>query len=567
MRRSLSAVVVSVALVGSAALMAVPAITPPAGAAATAPLTASVGDASVVEGNRLTRQVYFTVALSRPSTVPVTVVYSIGPNGSAVAGSCATPGTDFSDGGGGLVSLNFPVLATGVTAASRQIAVKVCGDTTPETDETFVVALWGVNSGYSLTRNVGTGTIIDDDTTPGAGVQVSIGDASLREGDSAARTLKFALTLSAPSPTPVTVGYVVTSGTASCGSSTNVSSDCWDYGGTTRSVTFPAGSVARSVTTTVFADRAYEGDESFTVHLANPLNASVFRAIGTGTILNDDTACNNGASAPAQYKHVVVFAFENRSWQSVGGEGFGSGLGTMPYFHNLAQSCSYFSSWSEADLTQSSMTQYTAQVTGALQPNLVNNCAPSATCSTTADNIFRQARVAGKTAINYVEGATTGCQAGSIAGPHTIGLVQTVPAMYLWSADDRANCLNQVRPYSEFDPSNLPDFSFITPTPCSNGHDFDTCGTNAAVNAWAATNMERVLQSQAYARGEVFVSIWYDEDSPVPNLQIAPTAVPGPFATSGVGYGSTLRAWQDMLGLPCLADACTSPDMRTVAGF
>ena len=567
MRRSLSAVVVSAALVGSAALMAVPAITPPAGAAATAPLTASIGDASAVEGNRLVRQVYFTVALSRPSTVPVSVVYSISANGSAVAGSCATAGTDFSIGAGGFVSLNFPVLTTGVTAASRQIAVKVCSDTTPETDETFVVVLWSVNSGYSLTRNVGTGTVFDDDATAGAGEQVSIGDASLREGDSGARSLKFALTLSEPSPTPVTVGYVVTSGTASCGTATNASSDCSDIGGATRSVTFPAGSVSRSVTTTVFPDRAYEGDESFTVRLVNSMNASVFRAIGTGAILNDDTACNNGAAAPAQYKYVVVFSFENRSWQSVGGEGFGSGLGRIPYFNNLAQSCSYFSAWTEADPTQSSMTQYTAQVTGALQPNLVNNCAPSSTCSTQADNIFRQARVAGKTAINYVEGATTGCQAGSLFGPHTIGLVQTVPAMYMWGADDRTNCVNQVRPYSEFDPNNLADFSFITPTSCNNGHDFDTCGTNADVNAWVATNVERVLQSQAYARGEVFVSIWYDEDSPVPNLQIAPTAVPGPFATSGVGYGSTLRAWQDMLGFPCLADACTSPDMRTVAGF
>jgi len=26
-----------------------------------------------------------------------------------------------------------------------------------------------------------------------------------------------------------------------------------------------------------------------------------------------------------------------------------------------------------------------------------------------------------------------------------------------------------------------------------------------------------------------------------------------------------LRAWQSMLGLPCLANACTAPDMRAAA--
>jgi hypothetical protein len=87
------------------------------------------------------------------------------------------------------------------------------------------------------------------------------------------------------------------------------------------------------------------------------------------------------------------------------------------------------------------------------------------------------------------------------------------------------------------------------------------------VDGWARTNVQRVLDSPAYKAGQVAVFLWYDEDSPVPNMQIAPTARPGPFNTSGIGYASTLKAWESMLGLPCLANACSAPEMRTVAGI
>ncbi len=263
-------------------------------------------------------------------------------------------------------------------------------------------------------------------------------------------------------------------------------------------------------------------------------------------------ACNNGRTAPLQYQKVVVFSFENRKWSDVGGAGFGS----MPYLHSLAASCSYFSSWTETNTSQNSLTQYGGQVTGAFQSGLVNDCSPSATCSTTANNIFRQARAAGKTAINYVEGATTGCSASGNAAKH-------VPTLYLWGADDRSFCSAQTRPFSEFNPDSLPNFAFISPTLCNDGHD---C-SNSTVDDWARTHVQPVLDSTAYKAGQVAVFIWYDEDAPVPNMQITPTARPGPFATSGIGYASTLRAWESMLGFPCLANACTAPDMRTVAGI
>lgn len=131
----------------------------------------------------------------------------------------------------------------------------------------------------------------------------------------------------------------------------------------------------------------------------------------------------------------------------------------------------------------------------------------------------------------------------------------------MWGSDDRSYCTTQVRPFSEFNPNALPAFSFVTPTLCNDGHD---CG-NATVDSWASTHVQPVLDSAAYQAGKVAVFIWYDEDHPVPNLWITPTAHAGAVTLSGAGYAGTLNASESMLGLPCLANACTAPNMRTAA--
>jgi hypothetical protein len=85
------------------------------------------------------------------------------------------------------------------------------------------------------------------------------------------------------------------------------------------------------------------------------------------------------------------------------------------------------------------------------------------------------------------------------------------------------------------------------------------------VNQWARTNISRVLKGTAYQQGKVAVFVWYDEDHPVPNLWITPSAKPGPLTLAGAGYAGTLSAWESMLGLPCLENACHAPDMRKAA--
>ncbi len=116
---------------------------------------------------------------------------------------------------------------------------------------------------------------------------LSIGDASVVEGDSGKpRSVRFPVTLSAPSDQPVTVEWsMLADGSAS-------SDDLPTKAG---SVTFQP-STKTGLTTTVryvtikeYPDTALEGDETFHVILSNPTGGyALERGVATGTILDDD---------------------------------------------------------------------------------------------------------------------------------------------------------------------------------------------------------------------------------------------------------------------------------------
>jgi hypothetical protein len=269
--------------------------------------------------------------------------------------------------------------------------------------------------------------------------------------------------------------------------------------------------------------------------------------------------CNLGTTPPAHYQHVVVFSFENRTWSNVG-----LGFSTMPYLHSLATQCSYFSDWTETNPQQNSLTQYIGETSGVSNPNTVNDCTPSTTCRSNDDNIFRQVRQAGGTAINYVEGATTTCSASGNAAKH-------IPALYYYGTytdgtgthSDHDFCNTEVRPYSQLDPNNLPTYAFVTPTLCNDGHDCN----DATVDAWASTNIQRVLDSAAYQAGTVAVFVWYDEDHPVPNLAIAPTSHAGNLTQIGIAsHAALLKTIEDALGVPFMnqGQLPAATDLRTM---
>jgi len=252
---------------------------------------------------------------------------------------------------------------------------------------------------------------------------------------------------------------------------------------------------------------------------------------------------------------VVVFAFENRTWSDVGGTQFQG----VPYFHNLATAgkCPTFANYTEPDTSQNSATQYVGQWAGSIANSVKSDCQPSNSCQSLQDNIGRQIRTGGGTVRSYVEGATSNCSAGGNAAKH-------VPALYFRAPVDAAACNTEVLPYSKFNPNLLADFSFITPTLCHDGHD-SGC-TNQVVSNWAATNVQAVLNTVLYKAGGVTVFIWYDEDRPVPNMQIGLHGKPG-VKTTPIDFRSVLRAWESMVNVSFIAGAITATDMRPLAGI
>jgi hypothetical protein len=113
---------------------------------------------------------------------------------------------------------------------------------------------------------------------------VTIGDATVAEGN-ASTTLSFPVTLSAASTLPVSVGYATADGSATAPA---------DYAAASGTLTFSPGEAAKAITVTVVGDTAVEPDETFTVTLANPVNATITDGSATATLTNDDVAPRSG---------------------------------------------------------------------------------------------------------------------------------------------------------------------------------------------------------------------------------------------------------------------------------
>ena len=110
---------------------------------------------------------------------------------------------------------------------------------------------------------------------------MSIGDRTVTEGDSGTVAASFTVSLSAASGKTVTVAYATADGTAK---------QPGDYAAASGTVTFAPGETSKSVAVAVTGDTADEQDETFTVGLSSPVNATLADGSGTGTITDDDEA-------------------------------------------------------------------------------------------------------------------------------------------------------------------------------------------------------------------------------------------------------------------------------------
>ena len=121
----------------------------------------------------------------------------------------------------------------------------------------------------------------DNEGTP----SLSVANTQAVEGSSGTSTLTFTVTLSPATLQQVTVEYATSAGTATGGASCGAGVDFVTASGT---LTFAASETSKNVPVTVCGDSATEQNETLTLTLANPINATISQTTATGTIVNDD---------------------------------------------------------------------------------------------------------------------------------------------------------------------------------------------------------------------------------------------------------------------------------------
>lgn len=232
-----------------------------------------VGDAAISRGNDAkTRTIQFPVTLSEPATTTVTVNYSVEADGSGTA----QPITDFKKKTG---TVTFkPSATTGRTKTTMLVAATVVPRGGVSASQTFRIVLSEPAGGYEIGKGTGTATILPPSTT---NTTVSVGDASVAEGDHGKNTAKVWVTLSQPATSTQTVQISFSNGTATGKS---------DYKPlATKTVSFSAGQWQKAVALTTLTDMVTESDETINITLSSPsAGLSLGRTNGAITILNDD---------------------------------------------------------------------------------------------------------------------------------------------------------------------------------------------------------------------------------------------------------------------------------------
>ena len=169
-----------------------------------------------------------------------------------------------------------PSVTFGTTETSKSFTVNAASDTRDEPNKSVTLGFGTLSTGVTPgTRSTTTVNLEDDDPTP----TLDVSDADATEGS----VLDFTVTLSAASDYTVTVSYATSFET---GNTAAVSGDL--SGTTSGTLTFSPGDTSMTASIGTNEDSTDEENETFTVTLSSPSNATITDATGTGTINNDD---------------------------------------------------------------------------------------------------------------------------------------------------------------------------------------------------------------------------------------------------------------------------------------
>ena len=247
--------------------------------AATAQTFIAVDAASVFEGNSGTKvlklPVHF-VKIDPNGGPPIPDVNSTTVTGfaSATVFSAATGGATCGAGGVDFEQFTnvFFSIPPSTPNGTLSVNVKLCGDTTIETDERIFVSLTGVSGGATCGELCATtGSIINDDGPPG----ISINDIGVSHIAGIGTTANFTVSLHHPS-TGGSIDFTTRDGTAKARTTTTLGS----YVGTSGTKAIPAGASSVTIPVSILPS----GAGTFSMVISNSTNGPIIDSTGNATI-------------------------------------------------------------------------------------------------------------------------------------------------------------------------------------------------------------------------------------------------------------------------------------------
>jgi hypothetical protein len=205
-------------------------------------------------------EITITVKRNAPNNGPATINIVAG-NGTATAGPDFTP--------------LMETLSFNTGEDSKTVILHIKDDTTDEWDETVNLIISDFADDGPGALGTATLTITDNDSPP----SLSINDVTVTEGTGPGGIAVFNVSLSQISGKEISVA--LTPGTITAQSGVDFVLDF-------NKLTIAPGQLSADISIPVTGDTLDEFDETFTLTISNPANATILRGQATGTILDND---------------------------------------------------------------------------------------------------------------------------------------------------------------------------------------------------------------------------------------------------------------------------------------